>query len=356
MNNLSNIDHQVRRNCDITDARHAGIYSICGLALRLRDLYKWEMGLDPWVEGEASEVLTWIGEKEQQWDEIQEQDYFPIEVNGSCYDPFDTRSINQELAAYNLFYGAGYAHSLKPTFFLGRIKNIQKVNGHTVFTLGRETARDLLTLPALTQDNAIIIREEAAKLFLWDKIVYLKKSSRSALDFAFRDIGIDSRQPQELAGRLPDLLDIQKKIYIQHELGELNEITFPRTTFREIVSAFPHTIVELMARTVKDLLADTNRWGTLAHIIEHRQRAALGLYVAFMDGLSKELFLGLNQAFGKFVQDGNWCTIQESVASGRLTAQRYAKKLISTYRHGQTRNDLPWVENEIKRFLGDSAA
>ena len=36
---------QVLRNCHISYARHAGLYSICGLALRLRDLYKWEMGL-----------------------------------------------------------------------------------------------------------------------------------------------------------------------------------------------------------------------------------------------------------------------------------------------------------------------
>ena len=49
-----NITRQVLRNCEISDARHAGLFSICGLALRLRDLYKWEKGLDPWVEKDSS--------------------------------------------------------------------------------------------------------------------------------------------------------------------------------------------------------------------------------------------------------------------------------------------------------------
>jgi hypothetical protein len=45
---LKSFTRQVLRNCDISDADHAGFYSICGLALRLRDLYKWENQLPPW--------------------------------------------------------------------------------------------------------------------------------------------------------------------------------------------------------------------------------------------------------------------------------------------------------------------
>jgi hypothetical protein len=57
---FDSIIHQVLQNCDISDARHAGLYSVCGLALRLRDLYKWEKGLNPWEEKDSSEVLEWI--------------------------------------------------------------------------------------------------------------------------------------------------------------------------------------------------------------------------------------------------------------------------------------------------------
>jgi len=41
---------QTLYNCDVADAHHAGLHSVCGLALRLRELYKWEKGLDPLLE------------------------------------------------------------------------------------------------------------------------------------------------------------------------------------------------------------------------------------------------------------------------------------------------------------------
>ena len=34
----------IRRNCDISDARDAGNFSLCTLFLRLRNIYKWEIG------------------------------------------------------------------------------------------------------------------------------------------------------------------------------------------------------------------------------------------------------------------------------------------------------------------------
>ena len=63
---IENIIRQVLHNCAVSDSHYAGLYSICGLALRLRDLYKWENGLAPWVEKEAHEVLNWIGAKEEE--------------------------------------------------------------------------------------------------------------------------------------------------------------------------------------------------------------------------------------------------------------------------------------------------
>ena len=47
----------IKHNCDISDARDNGIYSICTLVLKLRNLYKWEHGLEPW-EVEQGFVLA----------------------------------------------------------------------------------------------------------------------------------------------------------------------------------------------------------------------------------------------------------------------------------------------------------
>ncbi len=69
---LKSLTRQVLQNCDISDAYHSGLYSICGLALRLRDLYKWEKQLPPWEERDSSEILDWIDAKETRWEVLAE--------------------------------------------------------------------------------------------------------------------------------------------------------------------------------------------------------------------------------------------------------------------------------------------
>ena len=48
---------EVRWNCDIASAGQAGHFSLCGLLMRLRQLYKWEHGLAPWREPEVAAIL-----------------------------------------------------------------------------------------------------------------------------------------------------------------------------------------------------------------------------------------------------------------------------------------------------------
>ena len=91
------IARQVLHNCDVSDAKHAGIYSVCGLALRLRDLYKWDQGLNPWEEKDAAQILDWIGTKEDLWETLADDDYELLAIQGERFDPFDTRPINAAL-------------------------------------------------------------------------------------------------------------------------------------------------------------------------------------------------------------------------------------------------------------------
>ena len=199
---LDSIVSQIQRNCSISDSRHAGLYSICGLALRLRDLYKWEKGLDPWVERESSEILEWIASKEEQWGDLLELDFNELIIDGSSYEPFDSTGINGVLNPRGFFYGAGYVHSLKPSFFMGVLEDAKQVDGFTVYILGREFARDLLTIPALSQDNCIVVRQESAKLFLWDLILFTKKSGQEALNFGLKNYGLKRKDSEALQRNL----------------------------------------------------------------------------------------------------------------------------------------------------------
>ena len=83
---IAAIIDQVLTNCDIADSNHAGLFSICGLALRLRDLYKWENELDPWIEKDSSEILAWIAGKEKKWDKLAEKQFNDITILGNKYD------------------------------------------------------------------------------------------------------------------------------------------------------------------------------------------------------------------------------------------------------------------------------
>ena len=350
---VETVARQILNNCDISDAQHAGLYSTCGLALRLRDLYKWEHHLNPWDEKDSSEILDWIGEKEELWEKLSDAKYTELLIEGKRYDPFDTRGINATLEPHGLFYGAGYAFSLKPTFFLADIENKTQSNGYTVYTLGRERARDLLTLPALSQDESILLRTESARLFLWDQIAYIKKSGRAALQFALEHCGLKKKQPDVRQQHLQRILSVQKDNYIYHEIGELSDSTFDPTIWRELIAAFPHSPVEILARGLKDLLADTSPKGTLPYLIKNRKTAGLGLYAAFLDGMPAELFPELREAFNIFTKTGNWRMIKEAAAEGYGRARKYTSEMVHLFQTANKKQQMQWAKDEIQKRLLD---
>ncbi|MEW6328160.1 MAG: Sfum_1244 family protein [Thermodesulfobacteriota bacterium] len=350
MFDLDSIIAQVQENCDISDSRYAGIYSICGLALRLRDLYKWDTGLEPWVERESSEILEWIGGKEQKWNELAEKDLGEITILGRRYDPFDTKSINALLGCYGLFYGAGYAHSMKPTFFLAPIENKKEIDGHSIYILGHELARDLFTTPALSQEDCVLVRQKSAMAFLWDKIQYIKASGRHALNFALEVHGLGDKY-LKLHPYMEAITTAETGTFIYHELGEIRDTIFDRNLWREIIAAFPHTPTELLVRTIKDLLADTNEYGTLSYIIREQKTASLAFYVAFLEALPKRLFPEITDTFCKFTERRSWDVIEQAVLAGYNTAQKYAGVIIDIYQLGKEKHDGEWMQAEISKRL-----
>ena len=342
---------QIRHNCSISDCRYAGSYSVCGLALRLRDLYKWEKGLEPWVEEDSSVVLEWIGNKEEQWDKLEEEEFTGISVAGKTYDPFDTEGLNAVVMPQGLFYGAGYVQGLKPSFLLADLVEAREVEGIRVYVLGREHARDLLTVPASSQGNSILIRKESARIFLWNLIFFLKKSSREALQFALKTYGILDHQSKALKENFAKICEDEVEAYIYHEVGELKDVDFDREVWRDVIAAFPYTVIEFFVRALKDTLADTNDFGKLHYIIQQRKEASLALYAAFLDGLRGVLFPELAEAFKAFKETRHWQPVQEARLSGYRAARKRAELVTEIYRTGKQKGDMDWVAKEIEETL-----
>ena len=350
MVDIASLTRQVRRNCTLSDARFAGHYSVCGLVMRLRDLYKWEHSLAPYEEHEASQVLDWIGRKETLWEALQESDFDDLVIDGQRIDPFDTQKINRLIEPLHLFYGAGYAHSLKPSFLLAAIDRKSAVNGHRVVLLATEMARDLLTLPALTQDETIVLRQSAAELYVWDRMLYLNQSGRPFFRFALSACGIAEKDFGSLRRCLPAVMQALQDTFLYHEIGELSDRCFNRDIWRDIIAALPHTPTELLVRTVKDVLADTGPKGTLRHIRKNQQAAALGFYAAFLDGLGKKLFPEIRATIAGFMTDGDWQAVAAMVNSVHQKAETMAYAIIALYREGTQDHDSVWVNETLNRL------
>ncbi len=340
---------QVRRNCDLSDARFAGHYSICGLALRLRDLYKWAQRLAPWEEREASEVLAWIDQKEQLWERLQNEEFIPIDIDGTVYDPFDARGINARLASRGLFYGAGYAQSLKPSFVLGQVDDRHRKYGLTVVHMGDELARDLLTLPAFSQGDNIVLRKEAARLFVWDQIFYVTPSRRPFLQYALRHAGMQDVDPAGLRTQFGTLLECLYDVFVRHEIGERKDTCFDADAWRTMIAAFPHSPIELLLRAVKDMLADTGPNGPLRSIIAARAAVPLGFYLVFHDGLGRELFPEIRAAFAEFEPTGRWPLMGDAVRRVHRKASDHARRLLALFAKAQSRGDLEWAAERMRR-------
>lgn len=349
MPKTSTLVRQVRRNCAISDARFAGFYSVCGLAMRLRDLYKWEHALPPYEEHEAAHVLAWIGKKESLWERLQEMEFSALVIQGQSFDPFDTQAINRTIAPLDLYYGAGYAHGLKPSFFLGTVASRSTIDGHPVVTLASELARDLLTLPALTQDKTVLIRQSAIGLYVWDQMLYLNQSGRGFYQFALAAGGLSEQEAGSLRHCLPFVVAAQQKTFLYHEIGELSDTSFDPVIWRDIIAALPHTPVELLARAVKDILADTCPQGTLHQIIRSRAGAALGFYAAFLDGLGKQLFPEIRAAVRSYMQTGDWQAVADAVRLVYRKAVDMAQAITTVFDQGMRRHDSAWVLDELNR-------
>lgn len=317
---------EIQYNCDVSDARDHGIYSMCSLVLKLRNLYKWETGGQPWSEPEPSELLDWIEAREQYWQDISDRDFRPITVDGISCPPDDVDAVNGPATEQPFFYGAGHGRSMKAIFFLGEVRDRLTVEDCPVVLLGREHAREMASPFAMVQEAQVIIRTDPLRFFLYDHLQELRSSCRSSFRFFLSSYGLlkdGVLDQQKLVGVLDEMAHRELDLFIYHEIGELLETSLNSTTFQHMIGRFPGSVIEFVCRAVKDVLADTHPRGVLSHIVSERRESSLGLYVSFVDGLRQELFPELGTAWNSFVEQKSWRRLEQA----RLVCRERTKKL-----------------------------
>ena len=320
----------IQYNCDVSDARDHGIYSMCSMVLKLRNLYKWEQGIEPWDEPETGDLLDWIEKKENYWATIVGESYRPLAVNGRELSPHDLEEVNSALQNEKILYGAGYGRSLKAVFFLARELERQNVEDCPVIVLGEEIAKEMASPFAMVQDGEIIIRRESLRFFFWDQVQELRSSCRSSLQYAYNHYGLlkDGNLEQErFKEKLDSIVDGEMDLFIYHEVGEILQTTFDSETLQALIGRFPGSVIEFVCRALKDILADTHPRGVLSHVIREQRGSTLGFYVGFLDGLRAKLFPEMQEGWQDFHKSGDWRCIEHARATCRENNLQLAEKI-----------------------------
>jgi len=358
---LENLREQVMYNCHVSDGKYGGVFSLCGFLLRMRDYFKWEKNLDPWDEPDYADLLSWVESREKLWEKTAVKEFKPLVLGDNRFDPFDVDEVNSRIASAGLFYGAGYATGMKPTFFLAAAPTFKTINKMHVHILDKELARDLFTSPAMRQGNHIIVRPWTMAALLWDLILEKKPSTLEALKYSLAQYDLDLDKLHDLSKGLSNNLwkvsMEQSETWIYHELGEASQQDFNLEIWQEIIASHANTVVEKAARAVKDLLADTHEQGLLAHIIEHRKKSSLGLYLCFASPILKAFFPEIIRSFKQIKSGREWSLLEQTRLKGYSKAKDLAGKLIRYHIEGQIRGN-DWVrarvEDEMTRPLNVS--
>lgn len=310
------LQQTIQGNCEISDARHNGTYSLCTLVLKLRNLFKWENGLEPWQEPAPPELLDWIDSREKFWQTVSGQAFQDLKIGRQTVDPFDVAAVNESLAGSGLVYGAGYGRSLKEIFFLAEGVAQRTVEGCEVLIMDREVARELAAPFGLLQDGTIYIRRQPMRFYFWDQIQEARPSGKTALRGALSSYGLltddNLLDGVLLREKLDIIVDREIDTFIYHEVGERQDNPLDSEMLREIVFSFAGSPVELLARALKDVLADTHPCGLLGYIVGAAKESSLGFYVAFLDGLRKLLLPEIITAHKQFLHDHDWRGIESA--------------------------------------------
>jgi hypothetical protein len=334
--NLNSLIQQVKLNCNISDAKYWGYYSICGMLLRLRHLYRVEHSLKPWESIPTEDITKWISEREALWETLQDKPLQPIRIEDNIFDPFSFEEINNIIEKEGLVYGGGFGMFNKPTFFLAKIEELKEVYDYKVYYAERELCRDMSYSAAMVQGRCIYIRFDPLLIMLWEKLLEMRAGRSSThLKEAFEAFGVylNAGQEQELYKKLEKLCRELSPLLLFHEIGEVYEDESIEQ-WLSILQKAKNREQELYLRAIKDIMADTSELGPLKFIVEERDIRLLHFYIALLDRERRELFPEILTSYTLFRENRNWQLIEDARKKGYERAKELYRKIISVAPEG----------------------
>ncbi|MDX2469145.1 MAG: hypothetical protein QNL04_01075 [SAR324 cluster bacterium] len=141
--NHESLISQVQKNCDRADSKYAHSFSLCSFLLHMRRYYRWNNQI-AWTDPiNSAEVIEWIMDKEDYWENLEEQDFADLKLQ-TTRDAFDIEYLNQELEKKGLVYGGGLAPSGRALFSLAELEEKRQIEDFELINSGKDLARALL--------------------------------------------------------------------------------------------------------------------------------------------------------------------------------------------------------------------
>jgi len=292
---IQQLINEVQLNCHISDARHAGNYTLCIYLLKMREFYRWEKKHTFSDKLSTDDIGDWLTQREGLWADVENDDYHLLQINNEAWNPFESQAINQTLAAENLVYSGGYGFKEKPHFFLAELEENKTVNDYTIYISGKEYARDLTSPPAMSHNKTIYIRRESFKRLIWEHTDEWRwNKPENAMAKAIRCYDFDN----DLETALSSMTDNELEAAILHEIGEI-QAGEKLHGWQQMMADITFTQAEIMARAVRDHYADTLH--TLPTLIENNNQASIHFYFANLTNMRKHIFPSLVNAYN------HWC-------------------------------------------------
>ncbi len=315
----------VQANCDIADARHAREMTMCNYLLAMRELFRWERGIPLTRPLPHAELGGWISRREALWNGLEEADFRPLPLGDGC-DPFDNAAINARLAPMGLVYSGGLGRWGKPHFFLGELARRETRHGLDVLVSDREHARDLFAPPAALRGGMVFLRLDALRRWLWEKTeIWGVKQAEGALKAALGGYGF----ADDAEAALERMAAAEGETLILHEIGEGMAEPLLGPAWREMLGELTERRAELLARAVRDNLADC--LSTLPALIERGAEPSLHFYFANFEGMRRSLFPRLWSAYAAWRKTGDDADLRLACRDGQAHWQEAALRLLAAW-------------------------
>ncbi len=306
---------KVQFNCDLSDARYAGNYTMCIYLLKMREFYRWHHGLSYGDALSMPSVSEWVRRLEDRWDAIESRPWEPVPVDGVGFDVFDADAINDRLAGRDVVFSSGIGRFGKPVFFLADCIKSREQGGLKIFVTGHEYARELSAPPAMIRGRRIFLRRQSIERMLWEAIEEWRWHRREGpMEKVHAHYGFDRDADAALAALVDDHLEQ----LLLHEQGEYQAGVLLAGDWNAMLVDVASTRAENVARAVRDCLADS--LAVVPQLVRDGRSELVHLYFAMRSPLARDLFPALTRDYRNWLDGG---TIDALAGTARAATEHF---------------------------------